>query len=148
MSRPAPGDAGTAVIEFVSISLLLLLPLVYLVLCLGRVQAASYAVDGAARQAARAYVTASGESDAERRAAVAVRLGLLDQGFDIDPASALSLSCAGMPCLRPGERVNVRVRLDVVLPGVPRFVDRLVPTRVRVTAHQLAVVDTFRESRP
>jgi hypothetical protein len=146
--RRAGGDAGSAVVEFVSLSLLLLLPLVYLVLCLGRVQAASYAVDGAARQAARAYVTASQEQDAERRAAVAVRLGLLDQGFDVDPARALTVTCPGVQCLRPGERVSVRVRIDVVLPGVPRFVDRVVPARVGVSAHQLAVVDSFRVASP
>ena len=50
-TAPAPrrGDAGNAVVEFLGISLILLIPLVYLVLTLAKVQGASYAVEGAAR---------------------------------------------------------------------------------------------------
>ena len=145
VGAPAPvRDGGSAVIEFVTVGVLLMLPLVYLVLCLGRVQAAGFAVDGAAREAARAFVTAADESDGERRAAVAVRLGLLDQGFDVEPGRALSLHCPSRPCLQPRQRVTATVRVEVVLPGVPRFVDRVVPTRIGVSARQLAVVDAFR----
>src|SRR3954464_11281688 len=74
-------DQGSAVIEFVAIGVLLLVPLVYLVLAMGRVQAASFAADGSARAAARAFVTAADDDDARRRAAIAVQLGLRDQGF-------------------------------------------------------------------
>jgi hypothetical protein len=142
------GDEGSAVIEFVSLGLLLMLPLVYLVLCLGRVQAATFAADGAAREAARAFVTSADQQDGEARAAVAVRLGLLDHGFYVDPRQALTLQCSATPCLQPRQRVTARVRLEVVLPGVPRFFDRVVPTRVSVGARQLAVVDAYRALRP
>ncbi len=37
----------------------------------------------------------------------------------------------------------VRVEIVAVLPGVPAFVDAVVPTRVPVRAHAVAVVDRF-----
>ena len=53
-------EGGTAVIEFVWLAILMLVPLIYLVLCLARLQAGSYAVTQAARESARAFVTARG----------------------------------------------------------------------------------------
>ena len=52
-----PGEEGSAVVEFVALAVLLLIPIIYLILTVGRLQAASYAVSTAAREAARAYVT-------------------------------------------------------------------------------------------
>ncbi|NKY41663.1 pilus assembly protein, partial [Cellulomonas septica] len=51
-------DDGSAVLEFLGVALVLLLPTVYLVLVLGRLQAATFAVEGAAREAARTAVAA------------------------------------------------------------------------------------------
>lgn len=123
---------------------LLLLPLVYVIVALARVQAASYAVEGSARAAARAVVTAAGEEEGRRAAAVAVELGLGDQGFEVDASRALRLTCSQDPCLQPEARVEATVTVEVVLPGVPGFVDRVVPLRSTVSATQVAVVDRFR----
>ncbi len=144
---PLRRDEGTAVVEFLVLGVLLLVPVVYLVLTLGRIQAASFAADGAAREAARAYVTAGDDSHARLRALAAVRLGLLDQGFDADPQQALLVSCGQIPCLAPEGRVSVTVTVDVVLPGVPAFVDRVVPMHVVVRSNQTAVVDAFDAGR-
>lgn len=144
MTARARGDAGSAVVEFVSLGLLLMVPLVYLAIALGRVQAATLAADGSAREAARAFVTAADDAEGSVRAAAAVRLGLRDQGFDRPSADALDLRCSARPCLTPDARVVVRVRVDVVLPGVPAFVDRVVPARITVRSEQVATVDRFR----
>lgn len=136
-------ESGSAVVEFVSIGILLMLPLVYFVIAMGRVQAAAFAADGSAREAARAFVTAADDSDAQRRARIAIRLGLIDQGFDSDEG-ALSVACERTPCLTPGSQVVARVQVRVVLPGVPRFIDHVLPTSVTVRAGQAAVVDEFR----
>ena len=48
----ADGEQGTAVVEFCSLGLLLMLPLIYLVVAMGRIEAASFAADGSAREAA------------------------------------------------------------------------------------------------
>lgn len=141
-------DAGSAVIEFVTLGMLLLLPLMYLVVTLGRIQAATYAADGSARAAARAYVVSDSDADGAQQAAAAVRLGLLDQGFDIAPADALRLECSADPCLTPGARVAARVEVTLSLPGIPSVVDDLIPTRLTVSASSVAAVDRFRAPRP
>jgi Flp pilus assembly protein TadG len=138
-------DAGSAVVEFVTLGVLLLVPVVYLVIALGRVQAGAFAAEGAAREAARVFSAAPDQPTAERHAHAAVRLALHDQGFrEVDPAQALAVHCEQDPCLQPQAQVRVRVQVDVVLPGVPRFIDVLVPTRVPVRAEAVAVVDRFR----
>lgn len=145
--RAAHDDRGSAVVEFVTLGLVLLIPLIYLVLALGRVQAATYAADGAARAAARAFVLAETEDEARRHAQAVVRLGLRDQGFDEDDGT-VDIACSARSCLTPGARVVVTVAVDVVLPGVPRFVDGAVPLHVTVRSTQVATVDEFRPVPP
>lgn len=140
-------DRGSAVVEFSTLGLLLLLPLLYLVVVLGRIEAASFAVDGAAREAARALVTAPRESTGRARALSAVELGLADQGFDVPGEDVLSIECSQPDCLRPGGLVVATVELEVTLPGIPGAVDRLVPTRVTVRSQQVLAVDAFRSRR-
>jgi Flp pilus assembly protein TadG len=140
-------DGGSAVVEFVVLGTLLLLPVVYLVLAVGRIQAGSFAVDGGARAAARAYTTAADDADGQARAQAAVRLALLDQGFGGDTGQSLRVECSSPACLTPQARVSVQVTLDVGLPGVPGFLDRVIPAHVTVRAAHVAVVDAFR-ARP
>jgi hypothetical protein len=142
--RRAPDESGSAVVEFVTLGVLLLVPLAYLVMTLARVQAASFAVDSAARGAARAFTTAPDEATGRARVLAAVRLALRDQGFDDEPATAARLTCAASPCLTPQGRVSVEVTVDVVLPGVPSVVDRFAGTHVRVVSARTATVDAFR----
>jgi Flp pilus assembly protein TadG len=141
---PRRGDGGNAVVEFLVLGVVLLVPLAYLALALGRVQAATYAVDGAAREAARAFAAAPDEVTGRRHALVAVRLALLDQGLDVDPSAAATLTCSADPCLTPGARLTVRVAVDVTLPGVPAVVDEAVPGRVAVASSATGTVDAFR----
>jgi len=137
-------EAGNAILEFLGLSVVLLVPIVYLTLVLGRVQAATFAAEGAAREAARSYVTADSESAGARRAVASVGIALRDQSFDDDPAEALSLSCSSTPCLVPGARVGARVEILVPLPFVPDFVRGAVPLEVPVSAERVAAVDAFR----
>jgi hypothetical protein len=146
--RPRHDETGSAVVEFVSLGVVMLIPLIYLVLTLGRIQAASFAVDSAARAAARAFTTAPDEATGRARALAAVRLGLRDQGFDDDPGTAARLTCSASPCLTPQGRVSVQVTVDVVLPGVPSAVDRLARTHVSVRSTRSATVDAFRSASP
>ncbi len=137
-------DAGTAIVEFCLLAVLLLVPVVYLVLALGRIQAGAFAAQGAAREAGRAFVTAADESSAQARADSAAAVAFADQGF-VEPSQVgIDVSCAASPCLTPDQRVVVRSRVLVVLPGVPRLVDHLLPARVEVTARHVATVDRFR----
>lgn len=138
------GDAGSAVVEFVTIGVLLLVPVVYLVLTLGRVQAASFAAEGAAREAVRLVVAAPTAAEGEARAVAATGWALRDQGFGDDPGRALTVTCSAAPCLTPGADVQVTVRVDVPLPGVPVGVSAVLPTVVPVSATHVQVVDEYR----
>ncbi|MDF2846785.1 MAG: pilus assembly protein [Oerskovia sp.] len=143
------GEEGNAVVEFLGASLLLLLPVMYLALTLGRIQAATFAVEGAAKESARAFVTADSVAQGEARAGVAVSLALADQGFtDVRPADVLSISCSGTRCLDPGSEVVTVVRYDVPLPFVPPGVRSWVPLSVPVEATHVSSVDRYAGARP
>lgn len=137
-------DAGSAVVEFLGVTLVLLVPTVYLVLTLGRIQAGAFAAESAAAQAARAVVVAGDLERGLTAAEASVELALADQGFgDVDGAEALEISCSSTPCRRPGSTVAAHVHVDVPLPFVPDFVRRRLPLAVRVTADHVAAVDQY-----
>ncbi len=140
------GENGNAIVEFLVLGVLLLVPLLYLVVVLGRLQAASFAVEGAARDGARTVVTAPDDRQAAARLDTVVDLALRDQGFaEPGPSAAkVSLRCSESPCLSAQSAVTVTVRVDVVLPGIPAFVNRAIPTWVPVEGTGRAVVDRFR----
>ena len=132
-------DEGSAVVEFVFLSLLLLIPVVYLVLTLAQVQASAFAAEAVARDVSRAAVVggvdalqdgasyASAERAARERADAALAVTLAD--FGVDSANAhVDLTCSSTPCLRPGSDVAVTVTIDVRLPGIGGLMPRAVVT--------------------
>ncbi|WP_318657651.1 pilus assembly protein [Cellulosimicrobium composti] len=138
---------GSAVVEFLGVALVLLVPVLYLVLTVGRVQAGTFAVEGASREAARAFVTAGSAEEGARLATAAVALALDDQGFT-PGGESLTIACTTAPCLEPGGEVTARVRLDVPLPLVPSFARAVVPLAVPVEAQHVASVDEYAARRP
>ncbi|MCC3276864.1 hypothetical protein LJ753_13405 [Arthrobacter sp. zg-Y20] len=114
---PADTEAGSAVVEFIFLGLLLMVPVVYLVMAAGQVQAASFAAVGAADAAAKVYASAPGTSAAEQRAGDAAELALGDFGLPAE-AMRIQISCPAQ-CLQPGSTVTVRVQVDVPMPGLP-----------------------------
>nr|MBA2696160.1 pilus assembly protein [Actinomycetota bacterium] len=76
------GDGGSAVVEFVTIGVLMLVPVVYLVVAMAGVQAAAFATESAAREAARIVVTADDEQQSQQRVLAAVGWALRDQGIE------------------------------------------------------------------
>ncbi|WP_076259236.1 pilus assembly protein TadE [Intrasporangium flavum] len=134
-------DDGRAVIEFIFLGILLLLPLLYLVLTMARLQAASFSASLAGREAGRAFVTADGDADGRARAEAAARLAFGDFGFDED--ATVSVTCDGSPCLRPEGVVRSDVRIEVRLPLVPDFIAAHVPSSVSVTSTHVSSVDRF-----
>ena len=137
-------DAGSAVIEFLGVTLVLLVPLVYLVLVLGRIEAATFAAESAAREASRVYVRADSEAQGSAAAEASARLALADQGFGDTAAGALDIVCSADPCLTPGADVEADVRVRVALPFVPHFLHRALPLEIPVEATRVAPVDDYR----
>lgn len=144
VARGAAGgpDDGNAIVEFLGVALVLLVPLVYLVLVLGRLQAAAFAVDGAAREAVRAVLAAPATgADPDAAARAAVGIALADQGFVPDDDTLL-LTCVPA-CDRPGAEVVAHVELGVDLPLVPAFLREAVPLRVPTAATARGEVGTL-----
>lgn len=109
-------EAGSASVEFVWMSLLLLVPFVYALICVFDVQRAAYAVSVASRSAARAYLLAPSTEVASDRAQLAARVALDDQNVD----ASVQLRCLPSDaCRQPGSRVRVVVRTTVALPLTP-----------------------------
>lgn len=137
-------ESGSAVVEFIGVTLVLLLPLVYLILTLGRVQAAAFAAEAAARESGRVLSQAEDFPTALAQARTAVDLAFDDHGIEVDPAAALSFTCSDEPCLAPAGRIHVEVSAVVRLPLVPEFLAGSLPLEVPVEATHLAVVPEFR----
>lgn len=118
MSR-ARHDVGTATIEFVWLSLLLLVPLVYVLIAVFDTQRAAYGVSTASRSAARAFLQSSDVASGEQRARIAARVALDDQGLD---AATVVVTClpSAAECLEPGSSVRVVVRATQPLPLTPK----------------------------
>jgi hypothetical protein len=112
-------ERGSASLEFITLGVLLLVPLVYLVLALAAVQAGAFAAEGAARYGARVAVLARHDGSAPAAAERAV--GLAFDDFGLTGATArTTVTChpAGR-CTDAGARVRVEVTASVPLPFVP-----------------------------
>jgi hypothetical protein len=136
-------DEGSALVEFVFLAVLMLVPLVYLIVALARIQAGTLAAEQGSREAARVFVTAPDAESGLSRARVAAILAYRDQGFSPPGAHQLTVACSSTPCLSSGGRVSLHTELTVVLPGVPRFLAHVIPVSVTVAATHVAAVDAF-----
>ena len=140
-------DSGNAVVEFVFVAVIVMVPLVYLVVAVAVGQRSSLAVTQAAREAGRAIATADTLPQGQARAEVAVRLALSDQGLADDATIttvAPGTGCDGphiAPTLEPGAEFAVCVSRQVDLPGIPSVLaGRGVQTVGRFVVH----LDDFR----
>jgi hypothetical protein len=144
------GDAGNAVLEFLFLAVLLMVPLVYLLLTVFTVQRAAYAVSSASREAGRVFVAADSVALGRARAEAATAIVLRDSGLTPAPAS-LDLACSAQPCLTPGATVNVVLTYAVELPLAPPLLADAVGeggATIAVTGRHVEVVDRFRAVRP
>lgn len=146
-------DAGAAVVEFLGMTVMVLVPVIYVVIAAAQFQAAAFAVEGASRAAARGAVvagldalergepTADARSAAVARAEAAVAMALED--FSVRGEPHVILECDSTPCFEPGSAVTAQVRVDVPLAGVPGAVVEVVPVAVEVTAVGRSPVEGF-----
>lgn len=136
-------DTGTAALEFITVGLILLVPLVYLVLALASLQAGAFAVEGAARQAARVYVQAPNADEAAARAGRAIEFGLSDYGVDASTVTT-SVQCTGAPtCPARNATVTVTVRVNIPLPLVPDVLDLSTAASVPIESSATQRVSRF-----
>jgi hypothetical protein len=144
-ARALASDEGSASLEFITVGVLLLVPLVYLVLVVSSLQAASLGVEGAARQASRVFVQAETEAEARQAAERAIRVTLADYGLDAADAE-VAVSCRPDPadCLARRGFVTVEIAAVVPLPFAPPVLGLDVPLGVTVRAIATEQVSRFR----
>ena len=141
-------ERGTAIVEFVWLALLLLVPLLYVVLAVFETQRASYAASAAARSATRAFVTSPDQATGHARAQAAARLAFVDQGIE-SGTFRLTITCRPDPdrCLSPGSVVSAEVRSAADLPLMPTALGSDTP-RIAIEATHRSPYGTFRAARP
>jgi Flp pilus assembly protein TadG len=135
-------EQGSAVVEFTFLALLLMVPLVYFIITVGQIQGGSFAVVGAADQAAKVYVAQPDTSSAQAAAEQAVAIALADFGHRPEEAT-VAISCDPADCQAAGAVVTASVRLAVPLPFVP-FGDSLRLSAMEVEASATQLVGRFR----
>lgn len=120
-------DSGSATVEFIGLTVLLLIPAMYILITISQLQAAGYATVAASDQAAKTIGHSFGEGDAEARAIKTVHLTA--ENYQLDPTiTTTTIDCSNPVCTTPGTRITVNVSIDVPLPLVPTFFGA--PTRI------------------
>ncbi|WP_028264814.1 hypothetical protein [Arthrobacter sp. MA-N2] len=135
-------ERGNALVEFILFSLLLLVPVVYFIVTIGQIQGGSFAVVGAADQAAKVYVMQKDPSRGRDMAERAALLALADHGHSAQQAS-VEVACDRRDCLSAGTAVTVTVKLTIPLPMLP-FGDRLRLDAAHLNASATQIVGRFR----
>ncbi|WP_160664734.1 hypothetical protein [Pseudarthrobacter sp. ATCC 49987] len=144
-SSPSSGDVaerGSAVVEFTFLSLLLMVPLVYFIITMGQLQGGSFAVVGAADQAAKVFVAQPDAGAGRAAAEQAVLLALADHGHPAADAH-IETTCEPADCMAAGSAVTVTVHLTVPLPFVP-FSEVLDLNAGQLSASATQLVGRFR----
>ena len=132
------GEEGSALVELTWLSLLLMVPLVYILMSVFDVQRGAFGVTAASRAAGRAYSLADSDADGRRQARAAATLALRDQGIesaDLD----VQITCRPEPthCLSPGSVITVLVRTRVSLPLAPAALGGQAPSFRLESTHQV-----------
>ncbi|MET3718360.1 hypothetical protein [Arthrobacter sp. UYEF21] len=131
------GEEGSAVVEFTFLALLLMVPLVYFIITVGQIQGGSFAVVGAADQAAKVFVAQPNAASAQAAAEQAALIALADFGHETS-AAQVSTRCDPADCQAAGAAVTITVNLTVPLPFVPFNDDfRLQVSEVEASSTQL-----------
>ncbi|VEI13959.1 TadE family protein [Trueperella bialowiezensis] len=134
--KPRPED-GNAVVEFVGVLAVIIIPALVLLIGFATTTRAQLALDDAARQGVRAYVRQASGQAAWQQARAAAVTAWDDRGFserlDVDA------SCTATPCLTPGEYVTIAVTARVEVPIIGKLT---------LDASQTLVVDHYRAVRP
>lgn len=137
-------EQGSAPVELVWLTILLLVPFVYVMLAVFDAQRAAYAVSSASKAAARAYVQAPDTVTAEERARRAAAVALDDQRVRAD----VEVVCLPTPtsCLQPGSSVRVTVHTVQPLPLTPSVIEAEIGG-VQVDAEHVEPYGSYREGR-
>lgn len=130
-------EPGNAVVEFIGIMVVIIIPALVLLIGLATTTRAQLALDDAARQSVRAFIREDSTVSAHTRAHTAAITAWETRGFS-EPLDA-RVACTASPCLTPGSSVSVDVSASVSVPIIGS---------VTMSARQSMMVDQYRVVRP
>ncbi|MCI0687772.1 MAG: hypothetical protein L0Y54_11120 [Sporichthyaceae bacterium] len=140
-------ERGAAVIEFITVFVTLLVPLVYVIGIMADVQRAMLATSAAAREADRVYVTSQDEGSAQARATAAYQDVMGNFRYQPGDGGATLDLCLGPPgcngTFGPGAELEVRVVYNVPVATLP-FLGTVAGPTVPVGATHHIRIDRFR----
>ena len=145
-------DDGNAIVEFVFVALLVLIPLIYLIVAVAVVQRARLATTNAARDVGRAIATSDSTDQADSRAQAALRIAVANQGLRpadvqlryVAPGADCQAGQQVVPSLDAGAEFQVCVIRHQQLPAVPTM---LGGRGITTIGAYLVHVDEFRTIR-
>ncbi len=145
-------EDGNAIMEFVFVAILMMVPLVYFVVAVAVIQHNQLAVSQAARDAGRAYATSDSAREAGTRARAAMQISLRAQ--HVTTPVQLKYVRAGADCksgrgitptLAAGAQFTVCVISTISVPGVPSV---LAGKAITSVGAYVVHVDDFRTVQP
>lgn len=144
-------DGGSAIIEFVFVAILVLVPLVYVIAAVATVHQGRLTVTDAARDVGRAIGSAGPGTDVQARADAALRISLVNAGLspgDVEVRFVDATEPCDAPQITPDPQPGAEFAVCVVghqqLPAIPTMLaGRGITTIGRYVVH----VDEFRRAR-
>ncbi len=129
---------GNVTIEFIAISVFLLIPICYIAISALTVAQAFLTITSAARTGARVFVTQENDAVASQRSKQIAREQLRIGQLKFEDFS-ISFTCTENPCLKPNGYVTATIKGNqlIVMP-------LLKPIKVPLTASQTIEVDAIR----
>lgn len=141
-------EAGSALVEFTWLAIILLVPLIWIVMSVFEVQRGAFATSAAARAAGRAYALAPDDATGEVRARAVVEQVLGDQGTRGQQARVqISCEAPGGNCHVGTSVITVRVDSAVDLPFFPVILGRGSAT-FSLDASHIVPIGQYVESAP
>ena len=119
-SRERGSQRGSALVEFCWVGLIMFIPITWIVISVFEVQRGAFAVNGAARAAARAYALAPDDATGTARAQAVVDQTLADQGGD-GQTGKVHVTCEPFPdsCHSGTSLITIRIDSGVTIPFLP-----------------------------
>lgn len=138
--RAERGERGSALVEVSWLGILLLVPMLWILLSVFEVQRGAFAVEAAARSAARAYALAPTDADGARQADRVARQALADQGLEQAPLG-MRISCTPYPadCHSGTSVITVRIESRVDLPLMPDVLGGQAPSFALDATHTVPI---------
>lgn len=141
MKVPQSSESGSAIVEFIGISIVLMVPLIFLASIVTLTARGTIAADASARAAARIFVISSSDSAARKQVNVVIARIVADHGLATS-AQKVSIRCESKPCLSLGSAVTITVSLTQRMSALSTL--GIGPRVVTSTSSHTMLVDEMR----